>query len=109
VWPPKPGSQQVIQSGPPRREKQPKPPGGKTLFAGNLSFNIDDDTMVDFFKDCGTLVGLRWLTHKDSGEFKVLRLSFVFLFIILLKFKILKIKFLYVLPVFLYLLKGIFI
>ena len=26
--------------------------------------------MIDFFKDCGTLVGLRWLTHKDSGDFR---------------------------------------
>ncbi len=26
--------------------------------------------MIDFFKDCGTLVGLRWLTHKDTEEFR---------------------------------------
>ena len=33
--------------------------------------NIDDDTIVEFFKECGgEIVGLRWLTHKDSGEFK---------------------------------------
>ena len=38
--------------------------------AGNLAYTIDDDTMVDFFKDCGTLVGLRWLTHKGTEEFR---------------------------------------
>lgn len=72
VWPPKPvaAGGSAVQTGPPRREKQAQPPGGKTLFAGNLSYNIDDDTMVDFFKSCGSLVGLRWLTHQDSGEFK---------------------------------------
>lgn len=26
--------------------------------------------MVKFFEDCGEMVGLRWLTHKDSGQFK---------------------------------------
>lgn len=56
---------------PPRREKTVKPEGCKKLFAGNLSYNIDDDTIVDFFKDCGTLVGLRWLTRKDTEEFRV--------------------------------------
>ena len=56
---------------PPRRERSEKPLGCRKLFAGNLSYNIDDETMVDFFKDCGKLIGLRWLTHKDSGEFKV--------------------------------------
>jgi hypothetical protein len=64
---------------PPRREATPKPAGCKKLYAGNLSYNIDDDTIVDFFKECGTIVGLRWLTHQSSGEFRVgvrLRCSF---------------------------------
>ena len=26
--------------------------------------------MMKFFESCGTLTGLRWLTHKDSGDFK---------------------------------------
>ena len=56
---------------PPRREKTVKPEGCKKLFAGNLSYNIDDEAVVDFFKDCGTLVGLRWLTRKDTEEFRV--------------------------------------
>ena len=35
-----------------------------------LNFQIDDDTICAFFKDCGEIVGLRWLTHRDSGEFR---------------------------------------
>ena len=54
----------------PRSEKSAKPEGCKKLFAGNLAYTIDDDTMVDFFKDCGTLAGLRWLTHKGTEEFR---------------------------------------
>ncbi len=53
------------------QEKTPKPEGCRKLFAGNLSYDIDDDTMCDFFKDCGTVIGLRWLTRKDTGEFRV--------------------------------------
>ena len=39
---------------------------------GNLSYNIDDETIVDFFKDCGgEVTGLRWLTRKGTEEFRV--------------------------------------
>lgn len=50
----------------------PKPPGCFTLFMGNLNFGIDDDTMRAFFKDEGgaEMVTVRWLTHKESGEFR---------------------------------------
>lgn len=53
-----------------QRPKTPKPPGCKKLYAGNLPYSIDDDTIVEFFKDCGEMVGLRWLTNRDSGEFR---------------------------------------
>ena len=53
------------------REKTPKPLHCKKLFAGNLSYEIDDDKIVEFFKSCGELVGLRWLVNQDSGEFRV--------------------------------------
>ena len=53
-----------------QRPKTPRPPGCKKLYAGNLAYTIDDNTIVAFFKDCGEMVGLRWLTHKDSGEFR---------------------------------------
>ena len=37
------------------------------IIPGNLAYTIDDEAMVEFFKDCGTLVGLRWLTHKGDN------------------------------------------
>jgi nucleolin len=76
VWPPLDG--RVGMTAPPRATKSisEKPEGCRKIFVGNLSYNIDDDTLVDFFKDCGTMTGLRWLTHKDSGDFKVLLVFF---------------------------------
>ncbi|KAJ1431231.1 hypothetical protein B484DRAFT_448494 [Ochromonadaceae sp. CCMP2298] len=65
---PGPGGEQANQ--PPRREKTEKPEGCCKLFAGNLSYNIDDEAIVEFFKDCGTLVGLRWLTRVGTEEFR---------------------------------------
>lgn len=60
-------------NGPPRalHEIRPKPPGGRKLFCGNLDYSIDDDILCDFFKDCGELSGLRWLTRQGTGEFRV--------------------------------------
>jgi len=65
IWPPKP-KKQFTQK--PVSEKPFQ--GCKKLYCGNLSYDIDDDTFVDFFKDCGELQGVRWLTHKDTGEFR---------------------------------------
>lgn len=45
------------------------PPNPK-LFLGNLSWDIDDDGIKEFFKDCGTLTDIHWLTDKESGKFK---------------------------------------
>jgi len=75
VWPPTGESSSNRRpdnkKGPPIREKTNKPPGCKKLFMGNLSYNIDDDTIVDFFKDCGgDVIGLRWLTRKGTEEFR---------------------------------------
>ncbi len=79
-----------------KREKSVKPAGCCKLFMGNLSCkanlfidtfflllmldfcfsdNIDDESIMEFFKDCcnetgGEMVGLRWLTHMGSGDFK---------------------------------------
>lgn len=53
------------------KPKTEKPEGAKKLFMGNLSYDIDDDNILQFFKDCGTPVGLRWLTRADTGEFRV--------------------------------------
>ena len=50
----------------------PRPEGCKKLFVGNLSYDVDDDKMFQFFKD-GAAVdvrAIRWIHHKDSGDFK---------------------------------------
>jgi len=36
-----------------------KPPGCTTIFLGNLSFNIVDEDIKKFFKDCGTVTEVR--------------------------------------------------
>jgi nucleolin len=74
TWPPHGGVSTNrgggISAQPPRREKTVKPTNCKKLYMGNLSYNIDDDACVDFFKDCGEMVGLRWLTRKGTEEFR---------------------------------------
>lgn len=45
-----------------------KPDGCTNCFLGNLSFDIDEDVVRAFFKDCGEIESVRWL-EKD-GEFK---------------------------------------
>lgn len=54
------------------RELSEKPEGCTTVFCGNLSFDIDDDKMGAFAKDagCGEVKAIRWLTDRDSGDFK---------------------------------------
>ena len=46
-------------------------------FLGNLSYDIDDDSLKEAFKHCGEITDIHWLTDKSSGKFfgKVLRLS----------------------------------
>lgn len=73
-WPPVEGSNKKANTGSTvggSRPKTPKPEGGRKLFAGNLAYEIDDDIIVDFFKDCGTMTGLRWLTRQGTNEFRV--------------------------------------
>lgn len=67
VWPP------VTQakSAAPTREPSAKPYDECCkLFIGNLSYELDDDTLRQFFQECGEIMKIRWLTHKDSGDFR---------------------------------------
>ena len=54
----------------PHSHQTPKPPNCTKLYMGNLSYDVDDDGICDFFKDCGEVIGLRWLTRKETGEFR---------------------------------------
>merc|ERR1711998_226831 len=52
------------------REMSEKPPGCTTVFCGNLSFDIDDDKMRQFASNAGNITNIRWLTDRESGQFK---------------------------------------
>ena len=48
-----------------------KPKGCTKLFIGNLSYDIDDDAITKFFANVDAeLKAVRWLHHKDTGDFK---------------------------------------
>jgi len=48
-----------------------KPEGCVKLFIGNLSYDIDDDGIHKFFASVDAeLKAVRWLHHKDTGDFK---------------------------------------
>ncbi len=74
VWPPK--SKEVTGNGGQAggsgvKSMSEKPENCVKLFIGNLSFDIDDDTIVKFFANVDAeLKAVRWLHHKDSGDFK---------------------------------------
>jgi RNA recognition motif-containing protein len=41
-----------------------------SVLLGNLSYRITDEDLAGFFKDCGEIQAVRWLTHQDTGNFK---------------------------------------
>lgn len=48
-----------------------KPDNCLKLFIGNLSYDIDDEAITKFFANVDAEVkAVRWLHHKDSGDFK---------------------------------------
>lgn len=48
-----------------------KPDKCLKLFVGNLSYDIDDEGIIKFFANADAEVkAVRWLHHKDSGDFK---------------------------------------
>lgn len=46
------------------------PNANEKIFCGNLSFDVDDDAIREFFKDCGELTDIFWLKDRDTGNFK---------------------------------------
>ena len=72
VWPPK---SNVITGGQAQskgvKSMSEKPEGCCKLFIGNLSYEIDDDATHKFFGAVEAEVkAIRWIHHKDSGDFK---------------------------------------
>ena len=52
------------------RQVKPKPEGCKKLYCGNLSYDIDDAAMKDFFDSCGVVEDIKWVSDKVTGDFK---------------------------------------
>ena len=53
------------------RAMSAKPDHCTKLFIGNLSYDIDDDSIAKFFAAVDAEVkAVRWIHHKDSGDFK---------------------------------------
>ena len=53
------------------KSMSPKPDNCVKLFIGNLSYEIDDEGITKFFANVEAEVkAVRWLHHKDTGDFK---------------------------------------
>ncbi|XP_077201869.1 RNA-binding protein 34 [Paroedura picta] len=39
----------------------------RSIFVGNLSYDIDDDTVRDHFSECGTVTGVRIVRDRNTG------------------------------------------
>ena len=52
------------------RAPSEKEEGCVTVFVGNLSFNIDEDTMRETFGSCGEISSIRFATDRETGDFK---------------------------------------
>lgn len=50
-------------------QEKPFPTCAK-FYIGNLPYDVEDDDVKVFFKKCGEVIKIRWLTRKDSGEFR---------------------------------------
>jgi len=53
-----------------KREPSEKQEGTLTVFVGNLSFNIDEETLKEAFADCGEITQVRFAEDKETGQFK---------------------------------------
>jgi len=47
-----------------------KQPGTTSVFVGNLSWDIDEDTLKAHFESCGNIKGVRFATDRETGDFK---------------------------------------
>lgn len=52
------------------REPSQKEEGCTTVFVGNLSFQIDEDTLREAFSSCGPIASIRFAEDRETGAFK---------------------------------------
>ena len=71
VWPPRGSDSQTRQKETVVREKTPRPADGTLkLFIGNVAYEANDSDVRKLFEPVAPIRGVRWVTHKHSGEFK---------------------------------------
>ena len=47
-----------------------KPEGCKTVYVGNLAYEMTDEIVESVFSDCGKIESIRWGTEKNTEEFR---------------------------------------
>jgi len=52
-----------------KKPKTDDQPESNTIFIGNLSFSIDEDTVKQHFSSCGQITSVRWREDKETGKF----------------------------------------
>ncbi|KAL7507650.1 hypothetical protein ACHAXN_005326 [Cyclotella atomus] len=52
------------------RDASEKQEGCTTVFVGNLSFHIDENTLREAFSSCGEIVSVRFAEDRETGAFK---------------------------------------
>merc|ERR1712037_1072663 len=52
------------------REPSQKVDGCTTVFVGNLSFQIDENTLREAFGECGEITQVRFAEDRETGQFK---------------------------------------
>jgi RNA recognition motif-containing protein len=68
---PHPRSLRSLALAPHPRSLRSQPEDCQKLFIGNLSYDIDDDGIFKFFGAVDAEVkAVRWLHHKENGDFK---------------------------------------
>ena len=55
---------------PTARTPSKKEPGCNTVFVGNLSWDIDEDSLRAHFAECGEVVSVRFAEDRETGAFK---------------------------------------
>jgi len=55
---------------PKKKYNDDETPPSTRIFLGNLSYDIDDAKIKEFFADCGTLKDVFWMTDRETGDFR---------------------------------------
>jgi len=61
---------QLLQQQRTERPAGEKPPGCDKIFIGNIAYETTEDEAWELFGKCGDVKNLRWLTNKDTGDFR---------------------------------------